>query len=452
MTKMTALTCKEKHARNYVQLSLSLIPVKLCAVLIVSFIFPLVLQAQSWKTVENISPSDRALFDERKQTPRDTTIPYIPSEPYPFKPPYTAEEMGYRASEFPHMTRWSHVRAQVFGFITSTGYSDIGIMIGRTRQNGRDGLLGYIADTPPGEISHALIGIAAYPPALENFQQLWNTRRIDQDNPTRLDIAIYSPSLRKVRKMPPPRRDDRFPANAMTFDDSVGRDPWEQQWQLVGTDVLYETARYPNTRPVVTFNPQGRGFTDVDPSSIKLMGESYENYTEKNGVECWVLKATIDPKWLPNYKEKYLLYWLEKTTFFPLRMEKYDHDGNLMMIEVRHAAKENPALGNFGYATRTSIYWDIGQDLIGMASGDSHILRDWTKEEEDNYFSAEFMLREWMVVPLKTQLLPNGPKEFFLRPNLYPDKFPNHRNTQLPPEVERRYRAQEHAGHLVFDE
>ena len=57
-----------------------------------------------------------------------------------------------------------------------------------------------------------------------------------------------------------------------------------------------------------------------------------------------------------------------------------------------------------------------------------------------------------MVVPLKTQLLPNGPKEFFLRPNLYPDKFPNHRNTQLPPEVERRYRAQEQAGHLVFDE
>ena len=447
---MKTINIKKMPIKKYSQTASNALLLCLSAVMATVSLSGHEAQAQSWRTIENISASDRALFDDREQTPRDSTIPYIPAEPYPFTAPYTAEEMGYRAAEFPSKARWSHIRAQIFGFVTSTGFFNAGIVSARTRQFGRDGLIGYIYDIEPGGITYNLQGMAAYPPALENMQQFWRYRRIDQDNPARLDIAIYSPSMRKVRKMPPPRRDDREPANAMTFDDSVGRDPWEQQWKLIGTDILYDTVRYPNTRPVVTFNPQGQQFVDVSPSSIKLMGDAFPHYLEGDGVACWVLKATIDPTWLPDYKEKYLLFWLEKTTFFPLRMEKYDHDGNLMLVEVRHAAKENPALKEFGYAARTIVYWNIEQDMIGMAHADSHIVRKWTEEEAKNYFSAEFMLREWNVIPLKTQVSPKGPKEFFLRPHLYPGKFPNHRNTQIPPQVARRYQLQENAGHLVF--
>ncbi len=48
----------------------------------------------------------QALFDPATSTPRDAAIPYIPAEPYPFQAPYTAEEMGYRATEFVHIARW----------------------------------------------------------------------------------------------------------------------------------------------------------------------------------------------------------------------------------------------------------------------------------------------------------------------------------------------------------
>jgi len=34
---------------------------------------------------------------------------------------------------------------------------------------------------------------------------------------------------------------------------------------------------------------------------------------------------------------------------------------------------------------------------------------------------------------------------------LYPDKFPNYRNTTLPPDVQSRYQQQEIAKKLVFE-
>ena len=422
----------------------------LCIFLIAVGLLPA--KANTWKTLENMSSSDLAIFDSRQETARDPNFPYMPAERYPYAAPYTAEEMGYRASEFPQMSRWDHTRASVYGFITSTGFADTGIMNTRVRQNGRDGFVGYLEDTGVSEPAADWIGFGRFPPVFEKFQQIWTIKRVGPTSPEKLEVNLYIPELRKVRKMPPPIRDERFAKGAITFDDSVGRDPWEQKWELIGTDVLYETVRYPNTRKTVTFNLDGKGFVDRAPSSIKLMGDSYQHYTEKDGVKCWVLKATIDPEWLPNYKEKYLLYWLEKTTFFPLRMEKYDHDGKLMMVEVRHAEKKNEALGEFGYMSRAVINWEIQQDLIGMNTQDSHIVENWTKEEEAYFFSAEFMLREWLITPLKSQLMPKGPRDFYMRPLLHPEKFPNHRNIEIPTHVARRYQAQEKAGHLVFDE
>jgi hypothetical protein len=43
-----------------------------------------------------------------------------------------------------------------------------------------------------------------------------------------------------------------------------------------------------------------------------------------------------------------------------------------------------------------------------------------------------------------------SPAEFFLRPYLYKDKFPEARNIQLPADLEARIRAQNAAGQIVF--
>jgi hypothetical protein len=61
------------------------------------------------------------------------------------------------------------------------------------------------------------------------------------------------------------------------------------------------------------------------------------------------------------------------------------------------------------------------------------------------------MRRQWLIEPLKSQIRIESPDQFFLRPHLYPDKFPGERNPTLPPVIEARYRAQETAGKLIFE-
>src|SRR5713226_1830082 len=79
-------------------------------------------QGKTWKTITELSATEQAQIDLRTDTPRDSQVPYLPAERFPFSPPYTAEEMGYRAMEFPHMPRWSVAFADGFGSITSSGF------------------------------------------------------------------------------------------------------------------------------------------------------------------------------------------------------------------------------------------------------------------------------------------------------------------------------------------
>ncbi len=82
---------------------------------------------------------------------------------------------------------------------------------------------------------------------------------------------------------------------------------------------------------------------------------------------------------------------------------------------------------------------------------DAHLVKEWTPKDREVLFGPDFMRRGWLMYPLKTQALVNSPAEFYLRPLLYPDKFPQERKIELSPAVERRVRAQEAAGHVVFD-
>ncbi|MFP6780633.1 MAG: hypothetical protein VCB59_02955 [Gammaproteobacteria bacterium] len=407
-------------------------------------------QEPMWRTIDNLTDADRALFDPATATPRDSAIPYLPAERFPFEAPYTAEEMGYRSSEFVHISRWSNVLIDVFGVVTSSGYINQGETVSMVTTYGREGLEGYMYETQPGEPYARWMIFDRFPPENEGFQQFWTPFRTDKEFRTKMDFFIYSPQLRRVRRQPEPRRDQRFPDNSQTFDDVIGRDPWELEWQLLGTDVLFETHRYPNTRPTITINVAGKGFVERNTSEFKLMGDDFKDYLPNNGVDCWVIKGTMKPDWLPDYREKYLVIWIEKNSFFPLRIEKYGHDDRIMMVEERLAVMEYPSRGDFGYGSFNSVYWNVDHDLISYSFHDSHSVRDWTEEEEQMIFKAEFMRREWLVEPLKSETRIESPDEFFMRPHLYTDRFPNHRNMTLSPEIEARYQAQEAAGKLVF--
>ncbi|HJP37022.1 MAG TPA: DUF1329 domain-containing protein [Gammaproteobacteria bacterium] len=406
---------------------------------------------QIWKTVAQMSAEDKALFDPATSTPRDSEFPYMPAERYPFEAPYTVEEMGYRAANFPHVARWQGAMLDVFGAITSSGYINQGETIFYMMLEPGVGYEGYLYATKPGDVYGRWMAYDIFPPENEGTQQLWATRRTDREFRTKMDFFVYSPQLRRVRRQPEPRRDQRFADNAQTFDDVIGRDPWEFEWELLGTDVLYETIRFPTTRPTITLNRHSQGFVERATDSLKPMGDDYPHYLADGGVACWVVKATARDDWLPGYSEKTLILWLEKTTFYPLRREKYDKDGALMTVEVRLAEHERPELGTFGYTAFSTVYWNIPNDLISYSFHNPMHVREWTEEQKAMIFTAEFMRRDWLIEPMKGQVLISDPDEYFLRPHLHPEKFPGERNVAVPAQVEARVRAQNEAGHLVFE-
>jgi hypothetical protein len=94
---------------------------------------------KTWKTVAELSPKERERIDLSVDTPRHSQFPYLPAELYPFTPPYTAEEMGFRSMEFPHQPRWSCVYADAGATIDHWGHLIV--------QSKTVGLVSYIGET-----------------------------------------------------------------------------------------------------------------------------------------------------------------------------------------------------------------------------------------------------------------------------------------------------------------
>ena len=65
--------------------------------------------------------------------------------------------------------------------------------------------------------------------------------RTDREFTKKEESFMYTPTIRRARHQPPNRRQDKFPNQAQTADDSTGRDAWEFSWRLIGTDILHQT-------------------------------------------------------------------------------------------------------------------------------------------------------------------------------------------------------------------
>ncbi len=411
---------------------------------------------RTWHTVAELTKAERALVDMRATTPRDSRFPYMPAERYPFEPPYTAEEMGYRAMEFSHSPRWSSNFPDVSGTLTSEGYlftSKIYSPIFYVpNAKGLTGFAGELYGTNPGEPTRKITGQDTFPPEAYGNQIVMIQYRTDQEHPTRWDLYFYSDGLRRVRHQPSPRRGDKLAQGAESIDDIMGRDPWEFSWELLGTDVLFETVRFPTTRPTVTLGRSDGTFYTVPTKSLRLMGEDYPFYTPEAGVKCWVVKARVKKEWLPHYYAPTILYWLDQHYFYPLRIEQYGREGNLIFIETRLAKLLNPAMGDKGYGILFNYYWDVTLDYMRYSVHDSHEVKEWSKKDQEVFFSPAVLPRKWHFAPSKSQAEVTSAKEFFLRPTLDRDKLPQERKIVLTPEIEERIRVQEEAGYLRFDE
>jgi hypothetical protein len=423
------------------------------------WIFSAVAQAEgrnggrTWRTVDELSADERARLDLSETTPRHPTVPYLPAEPYPFQPPFTAEEMGYRAMEFTQRPRWSCVFANVWGSISAQGVLlNPGKSVAFMSYPEPAGVAAEFV-RKPGEELYRYLGQNTFPPDAEGSQRLTIRYRTDHTFIKQEESFQYSLSIRRVRHQAPNRRQDKFPNQAQTQDDSTGRDAWEFSWRVLGTDVLYQTVRFPVTRPtVILANGADGSFHEVRTAAIKPMGDAYPSYTADGGVECYVVEARAREDWLPNYYAPRIIYWLEKHSFYPLRAEQYGRDGKLALIEVRLTDMFNPNLGERGYGPLFVLYWDVTGDVLTYSVRDNHRLKQWTPEEQQFFFTPDFMRRQWYLDPsVKTQTEVTRPEQFFLRPALEEGKFPLQRSPQLPPEIAARVQAQESAGRLVFE-
>ncbi len=407
-------------------------------------------RGRTWQLLSELSEEELAHIDLSTETPRDPKISYLPAEPYPFTPPYTAEEMGYRAMEFPHLPRWSCVQIEDAGVLNPSGYLFTSRIILLIDYRDPEGLVGQLT-AQPGEVFSRMLTQDVAPPENYGNQLLFITYRTDREMTKKADLFGYSPALRRVRRFPQPRRQEKFPNWPLTYDDSLGRDAWEFSWRVLGTDVLYETARFPKTRQFLTLVSAEGSFTDVPVHSLKLMGEEYPYYTPEGGVKCYVVEARAKADWLPGYYAPKILYWLDQHYFYPLRIEVYGKkEGQLLLVEERVAKLMNPQLQERGYHNLISLWWDPQRDFHSYGVHDNQHLRQWSEKDKEVFFSPDFMRRGWFPVALKTQAAVRTPEEFFLRPHLYREKFPQERKIVLSAELEARIQAQNAAGHIVF--
>ena len=411
---------------------------------------------RSWRTLDELSAQELQDIDQATDTPRHPEVPYLPAEAYPFTPPYTAEEMGYQVMEYNPRPRWSGVVANSWasigdsGVLLNPGKSITFVDYAPTDRS----ITGVQAEfrLKAGEEVYRSLSQGVAPPAAEGSQWIAIHYRTDKSFYKKEERFRYSPSIRRVRHQVPRRRQSRFPNMALTPDDSYGRDAWEFTWRILGADVLYQTVRFPHTRPTITLRDiETNEFREYQTKVLKLMGESYAHYGADGGVECYVVEATAREDWLPNYYVPRLIFWLDKHSFFPLRVEQYGSDGKLAHIEVRMADLFNPALSDQGYGTRFIVHWHIPADIMSYLSNDSHKVIDWDAREAEIYFNPDFLRRQWYLdTSIKTQAEVRYPEEFFLRPSVWPDKFPNQRPIQLSAAMQAKLQVQNAANRLVF--
>lgn len=405
---------------------------------------------RTWKTVNELSTDEKARIDLSENTPRNSEFPYLPAESYPFQPPFTAEEMGYRMMEFTQRPRWSCAFANLFGSITAEGFLlGKGMNISYSAYPDPGGV-GVELATKPGAEIYRYLTQGVFPPESQGSQNLLIRYRTDHTFTKKEDLFSYSLATRRVRHQNQMRRGDKFPYMAQSFDDASGRDAWEFHWRILGTDILHHTVRFPVTRPTVTV-ADGDYLHDVPTTDIKLMGDEYPHYTAGGGVSCYVVEARPREDWLPDYYASRIIYWLDQYAFYPLRTEVYDREGRLSQIEVRLTKLMNPALKERGYGPFLILGWDVPLDLMTYIVRDGHRTMKWSAVDRETFFNPDFMRRQWFLTPIKSQLGVDTPEEFFLRPMLDADKFPTERHIQLNAALAARIQAQNATGHLVFD-
>ena len=149
---------------------------------------------QSWQYVSELSEAEKANIDLSTDTPRDSRVPYLPAEKFPFSPPYTAEEMGLRSMEFPHSPFWNCILIDFGGTVMHTGFLSQRLSIIPILYLPENGFLEHLYQARPGQELYRWLSQAVSPPERYGTQSLFIGYRTDQSFTTKLDMFAYAPA------------------------------------------------------------------------------------------------------------------------------------------------------------------------------------------------------------------------------------------------------------------
>jgi len=102
---------------------------------------------------------------------------------------------------------------------------------------------------------------------------------------------------------------------AMTFDDASGRTRGNSH-DLLGTDVLFETVRFPVTVPESRITDAEGAYHEMGDEDLKLM-ETPTRFTHQATASSAMWSMRIPERVLPEYHASHIVYWLEKAFVLP---------------------------------------------------------------------------------------------------------------------------------------
>jgi hypothetical protein len=418
-------------------------------------------EGRSWKYVEELTQAEKEYWqiDPRwsHEIPRDKEYPQLPEERYPYKLPYSGEELASLSESAGSTTT-------MCGLMTHHAYH-----ISRTKdRNGVVNKSDTICNTikhfktyaqmlygmKPGTEQGAYLVVVVSPPEQNGTVSLSKFYKAGPGVRKVEDRWAYLPNLRRVRRISGASGEDYIPGAVSTYDDVFLRDFWKFDSKIIGVDILYQAA---NER--------------------KPYGPVKGAYRKDGGIDTYVVLNV--PKQKGYYLSKWIT-WHDKKTGHILRTEQWDRRGNYKKVDETSLAAPVLIFGKLGYPWAEAMKgglnssgnerrsfmmgggptssWDVEQDVqvYMMPSGPDKKI-DYDKFGPLSvYAGKETWQHLFQPQRIENQFEKPAPvvkfeaKDFPPYPPLYRGKFPKYRKVALPAEIQQKIKKEEQGKRGLF--
>jgi hypothetical protein len=418
-------------------------------------------EGRTWKYVEELTAAEKEYWqiDPRwsHEIPRDKEFPLLPEVRYPYKPPYSGEELASLSESAGSTTTMcglqTHHAYHINRTKDRTGIVSKSDTICNTIKHFKT-YAQMLYGMKPGTEQGAYLVVVVSPPEQNGTVSL---SKFYKDGPgvTKLeDRWAYLPNLRRVRRISGANGEDYIPGAIVTYDDVFLRDFWKFDSKVIGVDILYQAA-----------------------NQKKPYGPITGPYRKDGGIDTYVVLHR------PKQKDYYLSQWItwhDKKTGHILRTEQWDRRGNFKKIDENTLAAQVLVFGKLEYPWAEAIKgglnengnerrsfmmgggptysWDVEQDVqtYMIPSGPDKKI-DYDKFGPLSVYAGK---ENWQSL-FQPQRIENPftkpvpvvkfeAKDFPPYPPLYREKFPKFRKIALPSEIQAKIKKEESEKRKLF--